>query len=492
MVDISYKWHPIEDLLPEEFLYVDSGLNGLVDVWNDQKKELTRKGVLDSFAQRLKRQWAIETGVIEHIYTLDIGITQVLIEKGIEANVITHEMTNKDPVLVQQIIKDQYAVVDGLFDFVKSNRNLTTSYIKELHAGFCRNQKTTTGVDSLGNVQEIKLIIGDYKKQPNSPTQTDGKLHEYCPPEQTASEMDNLIQLHESHVQKKVSPIVEAAWLHHRFSQIHPFQDGNGRIARALASLILIKAGWFPLTITRDKREEYIDALESADKGSLIPLIKLFAKIQRNTFTSALSIVERVKESIQVSSIIEDIKLQIESKTKREKKSWESAKNMANEVIELASKEMESTAITLKQKLGAFWKGKYPYISKALNGEDQDFYFRNQIIEMARTNGYFANLSLYRSWTRLTIPGKNQSEILISAHGIGPEFRGVIAISACFFSRNKDVEQNGDIGDFTVLGKETFQLTYREKKTDLQKRFLDWFNQILAEGIAFWGKSVLT
>ena len=31
---------------------------------------------------------------------------------------------------------------------------------------------------------------------------------------------------------------IEATWLHHRFTQIHPFQDGNGRVARALASLV--------------------------------------------------------------------------------------------------------------------------------------------------------------------------------------------------------------------------------------------------------------
>lgn len=52
----------------------------------------------------------------------------------------------------------------------------------------------------------------------------------------------------------EVSPEVEAAWLHHRFTQIHPFQDGNGRIARLLASLVFIKAGWFPLVVTRDDR----------------------------------------------------------------------------------------------------------------------------------------------------------------------------------------------------------------------------------------------
>ena len=42
-------------------------------------------------------------------------------------------------------------------------------------------------------------------------------------------------------------PEVEAAWLHHRFGQIHPFQDGNGRVARALATMIFLRAGFVPL-----------------------------------------------------------------------------------------------------------------------------------------------------------------------------------------------------------------------------------------------------
>lgn len=223
MTEISYKWHPIEDLNESEYSFHDTGLDSLADVWSEQRDEMKQKGVLDDFLNRLKRQWAIETGVIEKIYILDIGISQVLIEQGIDANVITHESTDKDPVLVAQIIRDQHDVVDGLFDFVKQNRTLSTSYIKEMHAGFCRNQQTTKGVDQFGIVRDIRLNIGDYKKMPNSPTQADGFLHEYCPPEQTASEMDRLIEMHESHVRRNVSPIVEAAWLHHRFAQIHPF-----------------------------------------------------------------------------------------------------------------------------------------------------------------------------------------------------------------------------------------------------------------------------
>lgn len=485
----SYNWHPIKDLKDEEYTFSDSGSNALVTVWREQRSELEQKGIMADFLKRLQRQWAIETGIIEHIYKLDAGVTQVLIEKGIEADLITHDSTDKDPVLVAQIIKDQYDVVEGLFDFVKQKRELSTSYIKELHICFCRNQKTTTGIDQFGNVHEIPLILGDYKKQPNSPTQTDGFLHQYCPPEQTASEMDNLISFHKKHSGKKVSPVVEAAWLHHRFTQIHPFQDGNGRIARALASLVFIKDDWFPLTITRDKREDYIDALEAADNDNLMPLIELFARIQRDTFTSALGIASQVKESAQIFSIIDSIKLQLDSKKTNEQESREKAKDMADSIIQMAAHEMEQTATSLKNKLNGLFKDRAPYVTHALNNEEHDYFFRNQIVSMAKKNGYFANPSLYRSWCRMTIPGKNQSEILISAHGIGHEFRGIIAISACYFSRNRDGEQC-DIGDFTVLGKDYFQLTYAESLQDMEKRFMTWFNQVFAEGIAFWGKTV--
>ena len=87
--------------------------------------------------------------------------------------------------------------------------------------------------------------------------------------------MDRLIAMHGEHLTKGVPPEIEAAWLHHRFSQIHPFQDGNGRVARTLASLVFIQKGLFPLVVTRDDKVEYLNALESADAGSLKELISL-------------------------------------------------------------------------------------------------------------------------------------------------------------------------------------------------------------------------
>ena len=100
--------------------------------------------------------------------------------------------------------------------------------------------------------------------------------------------MDRLIEYHRGH--ESVAPEVEAAWLHHRFTQIHPFQDGNGRIARALATLVFVKAGWFPLVVRNEGRARYLDALERADAGDLSELVKLFASRQKDELLEALSI----------------------------------------------------------------------------------------------------------------------------------------------------------------------------------------------------------
>jgi Fic family protein len=99
--------------------------------------------------------------------------------------------------------------------------------------------------------------------------------------------MDGLLQMHTEHEARGVPVEVEAGWLHHRFAQIHPFADGNGRVARAIASLLFIKAEWFPLVVKRDDRTRYIEALEKADADDLWPLVAMIVEAQRNALFQA-------------------------------------------------------------------------------------------------------------------------------------------------------------------------------------------------------------
>lgn len=149
-----------------------------------------------------------------------------------------------------------------------------------------QSQSTTEAVSPTGEVVQVPLIQGDWKKEPNYPYR-DGIQFRYCPPEQTASEMERLVEMHQRHSEIGVPPEVEAAWLHHRFTQIHPFQDGNGRVARALSSLVLIRAGMFPLIVPRDEKTIYLQALERADDGNLSSLVTLMSRRQEVAFQKA-------------------------------------------------------------------------------------------------------------------------------------------------------------------------------------------------------------
>lgn len=106
--------------------------------------------------------------------------------------------------------------------------------------------------------------------------------------------MDHLVAMHVSQMKEGVAPEVEAAGLPHRFSQIHLFQDSNGRVSRALASVALIRDGLFPLVRTRDDENKYLDALETPDRENLRPWMELFANLQRAQLRKATALSENI------------------------------------------------------------------------------------------------------------------------------------------------------------------------------------------------------
>jgi len=223
---VQHRWTPIQDYGESHAALAVPGFGALPRILRGLRAQ--HQGIYSRFVERLKREWSIETGLIERLYFIDRDVVQVLIEHGIQTALIPSKH-GQDPETVVAMISDHEAAVEDVFDFVKSNRPLSTSYIKEIHALMTRHQEAVEVIDSLGQKRSVELRRGDYKRTPNNPLRSEGAIHEYCPPEHVASEMDRLIELHLQH--DDVTPEVEAAWLHHRFAQIHPFQDCNGRIA---------------------------------------------------------------------------------------------------------------------------------------------------------------------------------------------------------------------------------------------------------------------
>jgi len=75
-----------------------------------------------------------------------------------------------------------------------------------------------------------------------------------------------------------IAAICSAAKIHHETVKIHPFIDGNGRLARLLMNLRLIRAGFPPTILRKEERRSYYSALEKADKDDMRPFTMLIAK----------------------------------------------------------------------------------------------------------------------------------------------------------------------------------------------------------------------
>ena len=481
-----YRWKPIEDLPTSWTALASKELESLASIWKESAAKLKESEALRRFNERLRREWAIETGIIENLYSIDRGITQLLIEKGIEASLIPFGATDKPAERIVPILRDQQEVLEGLFDFVAQHRDLSTSYIKELHQALTRHQDTVQAVNGLGRFIEVKLLRGEWKRQPNNPTRPNGEVHEYCPPEHVAAEMDGLIDMHKRHNSEGVPPDVEAAWLHHRFTQIHPFQDGNGRIARALASLVFLRAGWFPLVIHRDDREAYISALETADSGDLSALLLLFSRVEKRAFNNALSLSESVLlEHDPVGQIISAATDRLGARRReRVKQIQATAFELAGQLEIVAEEKLRTVGLDLHSKLQDI--DQHYFALPDRSNEENDFWFKKQIVDLARQLGYYADTRTYRSWVRLKIIEDRRTEIVLSFHSLGSTFVGVMAVSA--FLEHRDRTEDGETaldGPYRLCG-EVFQFSHLEEGQVVIQRFSEWLDEVLLAGLDLW------
>lgn len=480
---MDQEWNPIVDL-PSDTSNLDViELRALEQVWREQREKLEETGALSLFEERLRREWAIETGILERIYTLDRGVTQLMIEQGINASLIPHS-PDANPEVVAAMIQDHADAVEFLFASVKRERPLSTSYIKELHALLTRHQTTCTAVDSQGNTISVSLIRGDYKKQPNNPTRPNGAVHHYCPPEQVASEMDRLVHWHLRHEDRQVQSEVSAAWLHHAFSQIHPFQDGNGRVARTLASLVFIQAGGFPLTVRRDDRDSYLKSLEAADRDDLKTHIVFMASIQRNTFVQALSIAGDARRHTRIGESIAAARDLLERRRTELRTTWQRAKETSGKLEDLTEAQLLELSRGLESELGTH--GIRFRVDRERPDGKRKHYFREQIISTARRLGYYANMGEYHAWIRLVLKKEDQAEVLISFHAVGHEYRGLLAVSIGFFRREYVEEKERQVGDVTPVADVFFQINYRESLDEAKRRFELWLEDALVRALEVW------
>lgn len=143
---------------------------------------------------------------------------------------------------------------------------LTQNFIRTLHKTILREDYTVHR-DLPGSVQSSYVIhAGQYKTRPNSVITRYGGRFEYASPEETSSLMTDLVDWYNAAEQDgKLSPVELAALFHYRYIRIHPFEDGNGRIARLMVNYILTRHD-YPMIVVRSRnKSQYLEALHQSD-----------------------------------------------------------------------------------------------------------------------------------------------------------------------------------------------------------------------------------
>ena len=150
---------------------------------------------------------------------------------------------------------------------------LTQNFIRTLHKTLLREDYTVYRNLPGGETTSYVIHAGQYKTRQNSVITRYGDRFEYASPEETPALMTDLVNWYnEAELSGKFTPVELAAIFHYRYIRIHPFEDGNGRIARMMVNYILARHGWPMVVIRNRNKQAYLEALHKTDVAvGLIP-----------------------------------------------------------------------------------------------------------------------------------------------------------------------------------------------------------------------------
>jgi len=107
------------------------------------------------------------------------------------------------------------------------------------------------------------------------------------PPYEIQEQIDGLVEFIQENPDE-LSPVEMAAHVHYFFSHIHPFEDGNGRLARLLTNLILLRHRYPFIVFRKVERKQYLETLRKADQGEFEPFITFVARLVEQALDSYL------------------------------------------------------------------------------------------------------------------------------------------------------------------------------------------------------------
>ena len=148
----------------------------------------------------------------------------------------------------------------------ETRHSLSQNFIRTLHRTLLREDYTVYRNLPGGMQTSYTIHAGQYKTRPNSVITRYGDRFEYASPEETSALMTDLVDWYnDAEASGKLSPVDLAVLFHYRYIRIHPFEDGNGRIARLMFNYILSRHDYPMIVVRSRQKQDYLEALHQAD-----------------------------------------------------------------------------------------------------------------------------------------------------------------------------------------------------------------------------------
>jgi Fic family protein len=428
--DAVMRWREVTPPAPTD-PSVDQ-LLATVDALRDAWKEFIDNVSPDEFAEarrRSLRRHAIETGIIERLYDVDWGVTEALVAEGLALEVAEREGGIDDDAYAT--IVSQFDALEFLAAMARQGRDVSVGLIRELHTAITRHQLTYEAKDQFGRSQQLELHHGQWKAQSNFVIRPDTSRLECTPPEHVASEMERLVEIYAE--TGDLHPVARAAWLHHRFICIHPFEDGNGRVARALVLLVLLRSDYAPLVVDRDRRAVYVEALDSANEGDLSPLVRLFGELEIVALRSEL---ERPAKALTAGAGAAEVARAYASALKDTRRRADDDRRaavagIATVVQARLQAQLESEGRAIEAAFREVDSAARAHVLAAAPPDPQSTYWRAQLVRVARKVDFFANLNEGSWWVRLHLTVLHQEmRYVVAVQKVGAGETGVVAVTA--------------------------------------------------------------
>jgi Fic family protein len=275
-LDAAYRPFPTIAHWLERTSVTDSRWDRYLRELNSYPKE--RPAALKKARQIAQRVAAFDTGAIEGLYETDRGFTySVAFEIGAWQAELEAKGHN-----VRSLFEAQLTAYESLVDLATKAEQLSEAAIRELHQQLVAAQETYLVQTAVGP-QEHVLPKGRYKTYSNHVKTRDGDHHSYAPVDLTPEEMSRLVQELQSEVFLAAHAAQQISYVHYALVCIHPFADGNGRVARALASVYSLRALSLPTVILSEQKEQYLNALERADAGDFQAFVEFMTNAVLDT-----------------------------------------------------------------------------------------------------------------------------------------------------------------------------------------------------------------